>query len=98
MDRLFDALGDPTRVAIVVSLIHREPQTLFELCTRLMDAGHPGMSRQAVARHLAVLRRAGVVEVRTVGRTSVHRLDRTALRSARDWLSTLISTQPEESP
>jgi len=63
-----------------------------------MDEGRPGMSRQAVARHLAVLRDAGLVEVRTVGRTSMHQLDRAILSSARDWLSTLISTQPEVTP
>ena len=95
VDRIFDALGDPTRVAIVLSLTERDRQTLFELCTRLLDAGH-AMSRQAVARHVAVLTAAGLVSVTTVGRTSVHRLERGALVAAQEWLSTLSTTDREE--
>ena len=95
MDRIFDALGDPTRVAIVLSLTERDRQTLFELCTRLLDAGRP-MSRQAVARHVAVLTAAGLVSVTTVGRTSVHRLEPSALLAAQEWLTTLITTDSKE--
>ena len=95
VDRIFDALGDPTRVAIVTMLAGRDRQTLFELCTRLLDAGHP-MSRQAVARHITVLTAAGLVSVTTVGRTSVHRLETNALVTAQEWLSTLSSTDREE--
>lgn len=95
MDSIFNALGDPTRVAIVVELADRDRQSLFELCTRLLDAHGLGMSRQAIAKHITVLREAGIVTVEQVGRTSVHTLDRRALARARQWLSTL-DTQSEE--
>jgi len=87
VDSIFNALGDPTRVAIVEELAARDRQSLFELCTRLLDAHGLGMSRQAIAKHIAVLRDAGVLTVEQVGRTSVHSLDRRALQRARDWLS-----------
>ena len=92
VDRIFDALGDPTRVAIVVELAKRDNQTLFELCTRLVHRG-PGMSRQAIAKHLAVLKAAGLISATSVGRTSVHRLERSALADAQQWLSTVIATE-----
>ena len=90
VDEILKALGDPTRVAIVEELSRRDDQTLFEICTRLLDRGAE-MSRQAVAKHIAVLRDANIVTVSTVGRTSVHRLDREALRAAQGWLSATIA-------
>ena len=95
MDSLFNALGDPTRVAIVEELARRDSQSLFELCTRLISGRGLSMSRQAVAKHLAVLRDAGVITVATVGRTTVHTLDREALRQGAAWLSALSK---EDSP
>lgn len=89
MDSLFNALGDPTRVAIVEELALRDSQSLFELCTRLISGRGLSMSRQAIAKHLAVMRDAGVITVATVGRTTVHTLDREALRRGGAWLSTL---------
>ena len=89
MDSLFNALGDPTRVAIAQELADRDSQSLFELCTRLLSGRGLGMSRQAIAKHLAVMRDAGLVEVSTVGRTTVHSLNRDALRQGAAWLSAL---------
>lgn len=89
VDSFFNALGDPSRVAIVTELAHRDRQSLFELCTRLLDAHGIGMSRQATAKHIAVLRDAGILSVTQVGRTSVHTLDRDALRRAQQWLSAI---------
>lgn len=93
MDSIFNALGDPTRVAIVEELADRDSQSLFELCTRLIAGRGLSMSRQAIAKHLAVLRDAGVVTVSAVGRTTVHTLDRGALVRAGEWISTL--TEPK---
>ena len=89
MDSLFNALGDPTRVAIVEELARRDSQSLFELCTRLISGRGLSMSRQAIAKHLAVMRDAGLVSVTTVGRTTLHTLDRDALRRGAAWLSAL---------
>lgn len=93
MDSIFNALGDPTRVAIVEELAARDRQSLFELCTRLLDARQLSMSRQAIAKHVSVLREAGIVRVEQVGRTSVHTLERDALQRGRDWLSTLTPSE-----
>ena len=98
MDSIFNALGDPTRIAIVEELGERDNQTLFELCTRLIVTRGLSMSRQAIAKHLGVLRDAGVVEISSVGRTSVHTLDRRALTQAMTWLSTLASNEKDLSP
>ena len=89
MDRLFNAIGDPARVAIVEELAERDNQSLFELCTRLITNRGFSMSRQAIAKHLAVMRDAGLIDVSSVGRTSVHTLNRDALRRATGWLSAL---------
>ena len=89
MDSLFNALGDPTRVAIAQELADRDSQSLFELCTRLLSSRGLSRSRQAIAKHLAVMRDAGLVEVSTVGRTTVHSLNRDALRQGAAWLSAL---------
>ena len=96
MDSLFNALGDPTRVAIARELAERDSQSLFELCTRLLSSRGLSMSRQAVAKHLAVMRDAGLVEVSTVGRTTVHSLNRGALLQGAAWLSALA--KQEDSP
>ena len=89
MDSLFNALGDPARVAIAEELAERGSQSLFELCTRLITNRGFSMSRQAIAKHLAVMRDAGLVRVTTVGRTTVHTLDRDMLRRGMSWLSAL---------
>ena len=93
MDQVFRALGDPSRVALLEELRQRNDQTLFELCVRLINRGH-SMSRQAVAKHLAVLREAGLVRVTTNGRTSIHHLDTAALAHAREWLTDLTKETP----
>jgi DNA-binding transcriptional ArsR family regulator len=87
VDRLFDALGDPARVAIVEELAERDSQSLFELCTRLITNRGISMSRQAIAKHLALMRDAGLISVSSAGRTTVHSLNRDALERATGWLS-----------
>ena len=89
MDTFFNALGDPTRIALVEELARRDSQSLFELCTRLITGRGLSMSRQAIAKHLAVMRDAGLIEVSSVGRTTLHTLNREALRRATGWLSAL---------
>ena len=93
MDSLFNALGDPARVAIVEELAERDSQSLFELCTRLIANRGLSMSRQAVAKHLAVMRDAGLIDVSSVGRTSVHTLNRDAVLRATGWLSALANQE-----
>ena len=68
-DAVFRALADPARRRLLDSLHARNGQTLGELC-----AGH-AMTRQAVAKHLAVLEAAGLVAARKRGRERLHYLN-----------------------
>ncbi|WP_431277857.1 ArsR/SmtB family transcription factor [Leifsonia poae] len=86
MDAVFRALGDPVRLALVDELARRNDQTLFELCVRLINRGH-SLSRQAVAKHVGVLRDAALVHLTTSGRTTIHHLDPTVLVEAQAQLA-----------
>lgn len=94
MDAVFRAIADPVRRAIVDDLAARNDQTLFEICVRLITERGMSMSRQAVSKHIGVLRDGGLVSVTFVGRTTVHHLDRDALTEARRWIE---ATQGESS-
>jgi hypothetical protein len=48
--------------------LEREPQTLFELCTRLAMKHGRSSTRQAVSQHLDVLEQAGLVRSERRGR------------------------------
>lgn len=90
---MFRGLGDPARLALIEELGARNDQTLFELCVRLINRGH-SMSRQAVAKHLAVLRDGGLVQPSSGGRTTIHHLDRAALAEARAWIDGILKETP----
>lgn len=101
MENVFRALSDSTRCAIVEELAARDGQSLFEICTTLITRRGISVSRQAVAKHIAVLSRAGVVDVRWSGRTRIHRLNRGPLHEAQQWLAAHTATatdttEPEE--
>lgn len=95
-DRIFRALGDPARLAIVELLLERDGQALFELCARLIAAG-TAITRQGVAKHIAVLVDADIIEVVRDGRTTRHRLVPSTLAIARQWLEAVDST-PSNQP
>ena len=61
-DDLWSAVADPTRRRVLDVLLHRGEATATVL------AGELPVTRQAVAKHLAVLGRAGLVEGRRAGR------------------------------
>jgi ArsR family transcriptional regulator, cadmium/lead-responsive transcriptional repressor len=61
-DELWAAVADPTRQRLLDALLARGDATATEL------AGELPVTRQAVAKHLAVLDRAGLVERRRQGR------------------------------
>lgn len=81
LDRVFQALSDGTRRAIVVQLEHT-PRTTSELI-----GAFPQLSRVAVMKHLDVLESAGLVTVKREGRLRWNELRRDPLRVADDWLS-----------
>jgi DNA-binding transcriptional ArsR family regulator len=78
--RVFAALGDPTRRAVVLELGRRDTVTATELA-----AQHP-MSRQALAKHLGVLEQAGLVVPSRHGRETRYTLRPEPLADAADWL------------
>lgn len=81
LDRLFRALGDPTRRRIVERLREHPGSTTGELAMAIR-----GISRYGVMKHVGVLREAGVVQTLPEGRHRRHyRVDR-ALDPLRDWL------------
>ena len=66
MDAVFKALADETRRALLDRLHAHNGQTLGALCEEF------GMSRQAVAKHLAILEEANLVATRKEGREKLH--------------------------
>ncbi|MEK1887611.1 MAG: metalloregulator ArsR/SmtB family transcription factor [Phyllobacterium sp.] len=87
LDRLFKALGDPTRRKIIDRLRERPRQSLFEICALFYAENGMALSRQAVTQHLDMLEKAGLVRVEWSGRTKIHCLDPGPLREAVDfWL------------
>ena len=61
-DRVWAALGDPTRVRLIDLLLERGDATASTLAAALP------ITRQAVSKHLAVLERDGLVTARRSGR------------------------------
>jgi DNA-binding transcriptional ArsR family regulator len=79
---VFGALSDPNRRHLLQALA-REEATATELA-----AGLP-VTRQAVAKHLAALRDAGLVEPRRSGRETRYRLTPEPLGEALAWLASV---------
>ena len=77
----WDALGDPTRRAIVECLAER-PRAVGELANALP------ISRPAVSQHLKVLKDAGLVTDRSAGTRRVYRLNPAGMAALRDQLDT----------
>lgn len=86
MDDGFTAISHPARRALIGELAERNDQTLFELTVRLLKRHGLPLTRQAVAKHVTVLKDAGVLTVSTRGRTTAHHLHVDALAPVRDWL------------
>lgn len=78
---VFDALSDPTRRALLDRLRADGPLSLSALADR------QPMTRQAVAKHLDMLARAGLVDVWHAGRERLHALAPEPLRDVADWLA-----------
>ena len=79
--RVFDALADPNRRYVVQALAGRETATATELAAELP------VTRQAVAKHLAALNEAGLVESRREGRETRYELTPGPMAAAMDWMA-----------
>ena len=81
-DAVFRALADASRRRLLDRLHRRNGQTLRELCQGL------GMTRQAVAKHLAVLEEANLVSWKRQGREKLHFINPVPINQiAERWIS-----------
>jgi DNA-binding transcriptional ArsR family regulator len=77
---VFAALADPTRREVVRLLSQRPGLTASAL------AGELPVSRQAIAKHLAQLRDAGLAEAEHAGRETRYKLTPEPLAGAMAWM------------
>jgi DNA-binding transcriptional ArsR family regulator len=89
IDRQLDALGDPTRRAILAHLIAR-PLPVGEL------SAHFPISRPAISQHLRILKAAHLVFDSAVGTRRVYAIDQEGFAGLREyfdqfWGSALLS-------
>jgi predicted transcriptional regulator len=82
-DELWSAIGDPTRREMLDLLLAAGGGTATSLSERLP------VTRQAVAKHLAVLERISLVHATTAGRERVYTVDEEQLARAVAQLSTV---------
>lgn len=85
VDRVFHALGDPTRRAIMVRL-GRGSASVSDLAEPL------GVTLAAVVQHLQVLEASGLVRTEKVGRVRSCQIDPSGLRVAESWITARRST------
>jgi ArsR family transcriptional regulator, cadmium/lead-responsive transcriptional repressor len=80
VDLVFSALSDPTRRAVIRCLSEEGPATLGQLADELP------VTRQAVAKHLALLQDAGLVRATAEGRRRTYLLTPGPLTGAMGWM------------
>jgi DNA-binding transcriptional ArsR family regulator len=80
VDLVFSALADPSRRFVLERLAAGGTASQTEL------AGELPVTRQAVAKHLATLREAGLVRARREGRETRYELDSAPLEAAAAWI------------
>jgi DNA-binding transcriptional ArsR family regulator len=80
---VFAALADPNRRYVLEALAERETATATELAAELP------VTRQAVAKHLAALNEAGLVDSRREGRETRYELTPGPLGIAMDWMASV---------
>jgi DNA-binding transcriptional ArsR family regulator len=79
VDVVFQALADPTRRKLLRHLSER-PATVTEL------SAHVSITRQAVAKHIAALHDAGLVEGERSGREVRYRLTQAPMMDVAGWM------------
>lgn len=86
MDRIFEALGEPRRRAILELLAdgERSAGDVVEALRAQSPASQP-----TVSQHLKVLREAGLVAVRAEGTRRLYTIEPSGVAAAQAWLGTL---------
>src|ERR1700675_4612541 len=80
IDRVFHALGDPTRRAILEKL-SQGPISVSRLAEPL------DITLAAVVQHLQVLEESGLVQTEKIGRVRTCRIEPAGLSVAQQWIS-----------
>jgi DNA-binding transcriptional ArsR family regulator len=80
-DKVFWALGDPSRRAIFASLMRGGEAAVKDLTDRF------DISQPAVSQHLSTLKDAGLVIDRREGRNVYYRVEPRGMKPLVDWLS-----------
>ena len=88
-DALWAAVADPTRRRLLDVLLSKGEATATTL------AGELPVTRQAVAKHLAVLDRAGLVEGRRRGRELRYAVQPERLDAASHWMAQVAAEWDE---
>jgi len=78
---VFAALADPTRRHVIETLVREGSTSVPALSAELP------ITRQAVAKHLAALDRAGLVAARREGRETRYTLDPAPMGEAMAWMA-----------
>lgn len=87
--RVFAALGDKTRLALVAQLCSGEPASISAL------ADDSKITRQAITKHLGVLERAGIVSSVQSGRERLFQFEPEPLDDLHEYLAS-VSKQWEQ--
>jgi ArsR family transcriptional regulator, cadmium/lead-responsive transcriptional repressor len=88
-DAVFAALADPTRRRMIETLAIRGTATATGLAAELP------ITRQAVAKHLAALKRARLVRATRAGRETRYNLDAAPLAGVSEWVE-LVGAEWDE--
>jgi DNA-binding transcriptional ArsR family regulator len=86
---VFAALGDETRLVLVMKLCGGQPHSISQLTEGSR------LTRQAITKHLRVLERAGIVRSVRKGRESRFAFDPEPIEGMKDYLN-FVSTQWDE--
>jgi len=80
---VFDALGDPNRLRIVIGLCDSGPSSTLQVAQAVP------LSRQATTKHLELLQTVGVVSSAKHGRERIWTVQQQPLTAASDYLTAL---------
>ena len=87
-DKVFKALGDPTRRKLLDLLCEKNGQTLGQLCENL------DMARQSTTQHLGILEAANLVSTVRRGREKLHFINPVPINDiAERWLAKFQRSQ-----
>src|ERR1700755_3431694 len=81
--RVFAALGDKTRLALVATLCSGKPVSISQLSEQSK------LPRQAITKHLGVLERAGIVRSSHAGRERIFQFDPEPIDGLQEYLSSV---------